>query len=180
MKVYNPSAIGVTTGFGMPIGGTSGQILQKVDSANYNTQWVTPSKRWVTLGRSSSLTSQGATSEVVWNTVTTSTDSGITVSNQNITLPAGTYQVMGTMGTNDYSSPDGYINVALQNSSNVTLPGVNVPNPGPMTAGYNFGVVPTILGVIQLTTQTTVKLRITAAFGTCTINTDTRLSIIEI
>ena len=40
MKVYNPNAIGVTTGFGVPTGGTSGQVLQKVNSTNYNTQWV--------------------------------------------------------------------------------------------------------------------------------------------
>ena len=40
MKVYNPNAIGVTTGFGVPTGGTSGQVLQKVNATNYNTQWV--------------------------------------------------------------------------------------------------------------------------------------------
>lgn len=39
MDIYNPSAIGVTAGFGVPTGGTSGQILQKVDGTNYNTQW---------------------------------------------------------------------------------------------------------------------------------------------
>lgn len=39
MKVYNPNAIGVTTGFGMPTGGTSGQLLQKVNATNYNTEW---------------------------------------------------------------------------------------------------------------------------------------------
>lgn len=40
MKVYNPNAIGATTGFGVPTGGTSGQVLQKINSTNYNTQWV--------------------------------------------------------------------------------------------------------------------------------------------
>lgn len=40
MKVYNPNAIGVTTGFGVPTGGTSGQLLQKLDGTNYNTQWI--------------------------------------------------------------------------------------------------------------------------------------------
>lgn len=30
------------TGAGVPIGGTAGQILQKVDATNYNTQWVNP------------------------------------------------------------------------------------------------------------------------------------------
>lgn len=40
MEIYNPSAIGVSTGFGIPTGGTSGQLLQKVDAANYNTEWI--------------------------------------------------------------------------------------------------------------------------------------------
>jgi hypothetical protein len=30
-----------TSGFGVPTGGTSGQILQKVDGTNYNTEWTT-------------------------------------------------------------------------------------------------------------------------------------------
>lgn len=29
-------------GPGVPIGGTTGQVLAKIDSTNYNTQWVTP------------------------------------------------------------------------------------------------------------------------------------------
>ncbi len=43
-----PGINGVTgatgpAGFGVPIGGSAGQVLQKVDSSNYNTAWVTPS-----------------------------------------------------------------------------------------------------------------------------------------
>jgi hypothetical protein len=29
-------------GQGVPVGGTTGQVLAKIDSTNYNTQWVTP------------------------------------------------------------------------------------------------------------------------------------------
>ena len=29
-------------GPGVPTGGTAGQVLAKIDSTNYNTQWVTP------------------------------------------------------------------------------------------------------------------------------------------
>lgn len=28
-------------GVGIPVGGTAGQVLAKIDSTNYNTQWVT-------------------------------------------------------------------------------------------------------------------------------------------
>lgn len=31
------------SGQGVPVGGTTGQVLSKIDSSNYNTQWVTPS-----------------------------------------------------------------------------------------------------------------------------------------
>ena len=40
MKIDSPNAIGVIAGFGVPTGGTSGQVLQKVNATNYNTQWV--------------------------------------------------------------------------------------------------------------------------------------------
>jgi hypothetical protein len=41
MKIYNPEALGQLSGFGVPTAGTSGQVLQKVDGTNYNTQWTT-------------------------------------------------------------------------------------------------------------------------------------------
>lgn len=40
MKIDSPNATGTISGFGIPTGGTSGQILQKVNNTNYNTQWV--------------------------------------------------------------------------------------------------------------------------------------------
>ena len=30
-------------GVGVPVGGTAGQVLAKIDNANFNTEWVTPS-----------------------------------------------------------------------------------------------------------------------------------------
>ena len=42
MIIDSPNATGVVSGFGVPTGGTSGQILQKVNATNYNTQWVDP------------------------------------------------------------------------------------------------------------------------------------------
>lgn len=40
MDIYNPTGIGVTTGFGVPTGGTSGQYLMKNSSTNYDTVWT--------------------------------------------------------------------------------------------------------------------------------------------
>lgn len=38
-----PAGTNGTNGVGLPTGGTTGQVLAKVDGTNYNTQWVTPS-----------------------------------------------------------------------------------------------------------------------------------------
>lgn len=43
MKIDSPNASGIISGFGVPTGGTSGQVLQKTSNTNYGTQWVTPS-----------------------------------------------------------------------------------------------------------------------------------------
>jgi len=55
--VYGPKAAGVwpagvsmigptgatgATGAGVPVGGTAGQVIEKIDGTDYNTQWVTP------------------------------------------------------------------------------------------------------------------------------------------
>jgi len=42
--------IRVTSGFGVPAGGTANQALTKIDSTNYNTQWSTINKSFVGLG----------------------------------------------------------------------------------------------------------------------------------
>lgn len=36
------------TGAGVPTGGTAGQVLSKIDTTNYNTQWITPNAGTVT------------------------------------------------------------------------------------------------------------------------------------
>jgi len=40
MKIHKPTGIGLNSGFGIPTAGTSGQILAKVNSTPYNTQWI--------------------------------------------------------------------------------------------------------------------------------------------
>ena len=36
------SGVSGTDGIGVPTGGSTGQVLAKIDGTNYNTQWVTP------------------------------------------------------------------------------------------------------------------------------------------
>lgn len=40
MEIENPRLTGTSQGFGVPTGGTSGQVLRKIDGTNYNTEWV--------------------------------------------------------------------------------------------------------------------------------------------
>ena len=41
MEIDSPNSIGISTGFGIPTGGTAGQMLIKDSSTNYNTSWST-------------------------------------------------------------------------------------------------------------------------------------------
>jgi hypothetical protein len=48
MKIDSPNALGTSTGFGIPTGGTTNQILSKVNSSDFNTQWTTlVNQEWV-------------------------------------------------------------------------------------------------------------------------------------
>jgi hypothetical protein len=40
MNIDSPNSSGISTGFGIPTGGTANQVLTKINSTNYNTQWV--------------------------------------------------------------------------------------------------------------------------------------------
>jgi hypothetical protein len=57
MKIDSPNALGISTGFGIPTGGTANQILTKVNSTNYNTQWTsTNTPEYLVVGKSSQQT----------------------------------------------------------------------------------------------------------------------------
>jgi hypothetical protein len=51
MKIDSPNSIGISTGFGIPTGGTANQVLSKINNSNYNTQWTTPgAPTWINTG----------------------------------------------------------------------------------------------------------------------------------
>jgi hypothetical protein len=58
MRIDSPQSVGIISGFGIPTGGTINQVLSKVDSDNYDTQWTTVS------GSSGSTLSFTASSEI--------------------------------------------------------------------------------------------------------------------
>jgi hypothetical protein len=40
MNIDSPNSSGISTGFGIPTGGTANQVLTKINSTNFNTQWI--------------------------------------------------------------------------------------------------------------------------------------------
>jgi hypothetical protein len=58
--IQGPTGATGATGAGVPIGGTAGQVLAKIDGTNYNTQWETPSSTFLAgYATQSFVTSQG-------------------------------------------------------------------------------------------------------------------------
>ena len=107
MKIDSPTAIGTSTGFGIPTGGTAGQMLIKNSSTNYDTSWITP-----TYGRT--LMTIGTTISVVAN-------SGGTV--MEFTIPSsGVWEVNYNVRTRT-ATPTAYASIFLTDTSNTIITG---------------------------------------------------------
>jgi hypothetical protein len=57
--VAGPQGTTGATGAGVPVGGTAGQVLAKVDSDNYDTQWINPPNPTVTTVRTNLVANPG-------------------------------------------------------------------------------------------------------------------------
>jgi hypothetical protein len=134
--IYGPKASGVwgsstslvgpqgTTGAngqGVPTGGTTSQVLSKIDGTNYNTQWVTPSGGAANItvkDEGTTLTSSLAQIDFTGSGVTATTSGA----NVTVTIPggAGGGNTITWLTTNVLPSPAGYIDgdvVVLQNAA---------------------------------------------------------------
>jgi hypothetical protein len=138
-------------------------------------------KRYVNAYRSSIQFNVGTGVDIAWEVSQSTPD--ITVSGANVTLPAGTYHVVGNFVPNSYNdNVNGVLNLALVDSSNNVFSQVTQANPRPDAntsgASHNSGL---IVGVITLTVTTTVKVRCVSAVGLAAIGTTgTRLTIVQI
>ena len=132
---------------------------------------------YANLGLAGNLVGYGLNSEITWSSATASSE--ITVSNANITLPAGTWMVNADINCFNFSdTTNGYINVNLMNSSNVAITGTSQANPGPLSANYNYSSTGKIIGIFTLTAPTVVKFRLPAAQGTATVGAANTRAII--
>jgi len=139
-----------------------------VPSASFATTASYYRTLYANLGLTGNLAGYGLNSEITWSSAVTSSE--ITVSNSNITLPAGTWTVNADINCFNFSdTTNGYLNFNLMNSSNVVITGTTQANPGPVAATYNYSVSGKIIGIFTITTPTVVKFRVPAAQGTATV-----------
>ena len=105
MEIDSPNATGVVSGFGVPTAGTSGQLLQKVDGTNYNTQWVDSNTPvYLSLNKSSAqaMTYNVETTVTNWTTLVNNTPSAWNNTTGTWTCPvAGIYDISFAVGLDE-------------------------------------------------------------------------------
>ena len=153
-----PAGTPGANGQGVPVGGTTGQVLAKVDATDYNTQWVTPSTGGsgaqvaliatkTTNAQVLSLANGTNTGDLVTfdNVVTSNTTFGSynTATNTFTVNQAGVYCIQATVRTPDAPNPSQTPNQFLfVDFDNAGITGINtmftdypVANPGNFPSG---------------------------------------------
>ena len=115
-----------TAGQGVPTGGTTGQVLTKIDGSNYNTQWTTPSSSgggsmvfYGTISFNMSIATANVLNTIVWNNPTINSSSQMNTSTGVFTVNSTGYYLI-TMG-GVVSSPAATISGLKVNGSNVVF-----------------------------------------------------------
>jgi len=92
-----------TNGVGVPVGGTTGQVLSKINTTDYNTQWVTPSSGGVssfnTRTGAVTLTSSDVTTALTFTPYNATNPNGYTSNLGTVTSVTGTAPVVSSGGT---------------------------------------------------------------------------------
>ena len=153
-----PAGTPGANGQGVPVGGTTGQVLAKVDATDYNTQWVTPSTGGsgaqvaliatkTTNAQVLSLANETNTGDLVTfdNVVTSNTTFGSynTATNTFTVNQAGVYCIQATVRTPDAPTPSQTPNQFLfVDFDNAGITGINtmftdypIANPGNFPSG---------------------------------------------
>jgi hypothetical protein len=134
MKIDSPNALGTSTGFGIPTGGTTNQILSKVDGTNYNTQWVdnvTPI--YIQAGNSSGqLMPSGSNNITGWTTNVNTVPGGWDTTNGIFTCPrASWYSVsISIIYDQNTSSINTEFNIGIAINGSVNATGVTFKETG--------------------------------------------------
>lgn len=180
MKIYNPNAIGVSTGFGIPTGGTSGQILVKNSTTSGDTSWITRRPQYISVGKSADQASIATDTDITFDV--TNASNGLTLSGNSITLTGGKiYEI--TYSGFIFGSAACQLELRLFDSTNAVAPNINANynRMVSMSVGGNVSNLPSATFIYAPTTDVTVKLRAVFANGSPSLaNAGCTLVITEI
>jgi hypothetical protein len=155
MEIDSPSSIGISTGFGIPTGGTAGQMLIKNSSTNYDTLWGNLSYGTVTLGGT------WPTSNNTDITISSVSGTGLSVASNIITLQnGGVYYI----SANCSIPSSNFAEYVWTNTSNALLSGVSV-GWSPSPSGIQTASPSTAAGIISLSAGAQIKLRTSIVNG---------------
>lgn len=104
MRIDSPQSVGITSGFGVPTGGTINQVLSKVDNDNYDTQWTNISGATVPFTATTDITKGYAVRLIEDGTIITPDYT------QNLATKGGYFGTSGDSFVNDYA----YVNSTNQ------------------------------------------------------------------
>jgi len=157
MKIHKPIGVGINLGFGVPTAGTSGQILQKVNGTNYNTQWTdTRTPIYIQAGNSSGQSMPaGSTTITNWTTNVNTVPGGWNAATGIFTCPrAGWYRVsVAIIYSANTSGINTEFNVGIAINGSVNATGVVFRE----TANNTYTAVPSVETVRYLNVGDTVS-----------------------
>ena len=182
MKIDSPNSIGISTGFGIPTGGTAGQMLIKNSSTNYDTIWTGTTPTLVQATNTSGQSISNSTTTIVtnwtniytqnateWNATTgvfTATKAGTYLVSSNLTYAAKSANQSGNI-----SNVSVFKNTTAQSTS--TMAALN-------TASIIRGMG-TSVSIVNLAIGDTISIRtFHDLVGTATLSTTTGLNNVTI
>lgn len=121
-----------TNGVGVPIGGTTGQVLSKVNATDYNTQWVSPATGTVTAVSALTL---GTTGTDLSSTVVTGTTTPVITLN----VPTASASNRGALSSTDWSTFNNKQATLVSGTNIKTINGSSILGSGDLTVSGGSG-----------------------------------------
>ncbi len=175
-------------GYGVPVGGTAGQVLSKIDGTNYNTEWTTPSGGgsdpvygmfYLTTGGTTAIGS--TTKTLVINQTGAVTAGDFSLASNEITFnTAGTYKISFDCYLNNSTNSRTEYSFWIE-KNDVELSGCRSAS---YQRGYDSGMSSSINAIITVAATDSIRFRVVRTDGGSTAGyqdaNGTRCNIIKI
>jgi hypothetical protein len=159
-------------GVGVPAGGTAGQVLEKIDGTDFNTQWATPAgggssdyALWKAKGNTSGASVSNTEAAIPWNAFAINPNSDVTISGSVITIgTTGTYKFTVTLRTDSSNRTELFVRTYINTGSGLTQDtDEQVSDYVARDGDQDTGAV-TLTTALALTATNTIEFR---GFGDC-------------